>query len=197
MIAVAITALDEGAVFVRDALHCTVFGLDVETAGFAYRDTPRMGTGLLTGGYYRTHHVAGLKAVHLLLPHQKAAWEAVLCQSRALIAATPHRLDRQCRHCPVMQLLESTHAGGIQGMRFGDVEALPVVFGTTTAGYCHRQAGGVERGEQRPARGIDRTGIAQRLLKLALHTFKPSVSGVAVGFQALFQAFVSSEKIHQ
>ena len=82
-------------------------------------------------------------------------------------------------------------------MGFRNAQSLAVVLGATAGADSHRQASRFERIKQRPARGIDRAGIAQRLLELALHTLKPSVSGVAVGFQALFQAFVSGEKIHQ
>jgi len=57
VVAVAITALDQQAVLVRDALHRSLLGLNVEAACFPNSDTARMDAGLLAGGHDGFHHI--------------------------------------------------------------------------------------------------------------------------------------------
>lgn len=125
LIAITITMLYHGAVFVRDALHGTLFGLDVEAVRFRTATRP-VGVCLLAGWYYGFHHVACLKAPHLFLAPQQAARKAMFCQSGALIAAPLGTFNRQRRCRPIVRAIEKTNAGGIKRIGLGDAEPLAV-----------------------------------------------------------------------
>ncbi|CAM3943192.1 hypothetical protein VRRI112168_07225 [Vreelandella rituensis] len=65
MVAVAITALQQGAVAPGNPLDRALFGLNIETAGLANRHAPRVAAGLLAGRDNRPDPIAGLKALRL------------------------------------------------------------------------------------------------------------------------------------
>ncbi|CAM4326985.1 hypothetical protein VRRI112168_20580 [Vreelandella rituensis] len=117
--------------------------------------------GLLAAGHHRPDPIAGLKALHLLLPHQIAPWEAVLVEARALITAAPHGLDDLGGCPPAFQGVELADTGGIQGMGLGNAQPLTAVLGATTTAHGDRQASGFHGAKQRPARGVDSSGVPQ------------------------------------
>src|ERR687885_2032953 len=95
VIGIAIAATEHVAVSPGDALHDARAGLDVETATGTDGNAANVLAHFLAGSDNRFDHIPGLKATHLLLTHQVAAWEAGRRQARPLIAATSHAPNAQ------------------------------------------------------------------------------------------------------
>ncbi len=127
-----------------------------------------MNAGLLAIRHGRHHHVARPEAFDRLLAHQIAAREAELVEARPLISTTPGTLDVERRLAPAADCVNVSDARCIEGVRLRDREAVAVVFRLTAASRNDRQAGRLQRIEQRPARCIDRSRILERALLLHL-----------------------------
>lgn len=141
MVAIAVSALEQPAVFVTDALYSTNRRLNVETAAGAHRAAAHVDTGFLAGGHIGPYPVAGLETVDCLAPHQVAPRKALSGQPGALVAAAARGLDGQGRSVPADQLRHLAHVGRIQRMRLGYVQPAAVILRAAARADFDRQAG--------------------------------------------------------
>ena len=109
VVTIAIPALNNAAVLVRNALHHRALFLDVETPACPNGDPPNMNTGLLAGRHSRHHHVAGAETFDRLLAREIATREAKGIQARPLIAPTSRALDTERRLAPVADRVDVGH----------------------------------------------------------------------------------------
>ena len=103
LIPIPVPALHARAVPVRDTLHHTLSGLDVETARGPNRNPALVAARFLARGHHGLDQVTRGKAMNGFAAHQVASWKAELVQARALVAATARALDLQGWHPPTLQ----------------------------------------------------------------------------------------------
>lgn len=156
-----------------DTLNGALRRLDIEARGCSYRHASDMYSGFLAGWHDSPYEISGLKPAHPLASHQIPAREAVLGQSGATVAATAGGLDCERRLFPIHDYIDVPYAGCIERMGFRDPQTAPIPLRAPAGGNLHRQSGGLQRLEQRPARRVDRGRVLQGSLRLRLDTLEP------------------------
>lgn len=132
MVGVAVCALQQAAVRVRNPLDRSCNCLEIEGSGGPDRDATGMDAGLLSIANDRTDTIARLEAMETLLSGEIAAWESMGRHAGSLVAASSARRDGQHWELPVLDGGDYAGAEGVEGVGLWESEARAVPLGPAT-----------------------------------------------------------------
>ena len=176
VIAVAITHRDKVAVCVVDALYGCGRGLEVEQPRVPYRHTCQIGPTLVAFWNHGFDLISGLEATDRFGPHEVASREALVGKPGALVSTAALGGDAQGGLFGAGDLnhgIHVAHADRIEGVCFGDEEAMAVPLGASAGAGRDRPTERLQCTIERPPGGIDGSAVLERLFCLRKDALEP------------------------